>query len=354
VSGVDGPTGGVGFSPSLTHYTVGGGWATWSNGYTGDVYATETQSVTLTLPDLTKAFYFYAEPDQFETFSMVATSDDGATSGPIAVDGFAGAQYFGFYATGSSSVKSITITGGDPDGFAVGEFGISSCTSYQTPPQWNTASAQTITPGVEPLNVIISACSNVSLGDIKSAMTGWDTATFFGVLPCISSENADVSGDGYVPQEEAWRLDGCYIGNQLSLGGAEDHVRFWNQPVEGSRYGAWFVTASLETACVQLPGSADLVPLAEHLEYLDHPFRSKLWHCIDGGRNADGTPTSFYSDGYDLGAALFVDDLESAAQAKGWVVKTSVDPRPAGTGQGGVAFGGSVLVVTVQLPPEVA
>lgn len=41
VSGVQGPTGTVSFAPDLTHSTVDSGWQTWSNGYQGDVYATQ-------------------------------------------------------------------------------------------------------------------------------------------------------------------------------------------------------------------------------------------------------------------------------------------------------------------------
>jgi len=127
VSGVAGPTGTgtLGFSPSLDHELVGQGWATWSNGYSGDVYATSATSVTLSLPSSTKAFYLYAEPEEFMTFSITATSSDGTTSGAVPVAGEAGAEYFGFYATGSAALSSITVSGADPDGFAVGEFGIS-------------------------------------------------------------------------------------------------------------------------------------------------------------------------------------------------------------------------------------
>ncbi|MBV9447611.1 MAG: M23 family metallopeptidase [Streptosporangiaceae bacterium] len=136
VSSVNGPaetlspagtrqTGTIGFSPSLEHCLVGGCWLTWSNGYTGDVYDTGSQSITITLPAQANAFYFYAEPDQFMTFTMTATTSSGATSGPISVAGEAGAQYFGFYTTGAAPLKTITVTGSDPDGFAIGEFGIS-------------------------------------------------------------------------------------------------------------------------------------------------------------------------------------------------------------------------------------
>jgi hypothetical protein len=126
VSSVAGPTGTLGFSPSLEHcLTPNGCWQTWSNNYSGDVYATAAGSITLTLPPATRAFYFYAEPDQFMTFTMTATSSDGTTSGSIPVAGLSGARYFGFYSTGSASLTTITVSGSDPDGFAVGEFGVS-------------------------------------------------------------------------------------------------------------------------------------------------------------------------------------------------------------------------------------
>jgi hypothetical protein len=128
VSSVAGPTGDLGFSPALEHCLTPnseGCWQTWSNGYSGDVYATSSGSITMTLPPGTKAFYFYAEPDEFMTFSITATSDDGTTSGSVPVAGENGAEYFGFYATGSATISTITVTGADPDGFAVGEFGVS-------------------------------------------------------------------------------------------------------------------------------------------------------------------------------------------------------------------------------------
>jgi hypothetical protein len=130
VSGVNDPAGTIGFSQPLSHDVIGECWATWSNGYSGDVYdtfnaasATPTQ-VTITLPAGTNAFYFYAEPQQFAVFSVQATAQDGTTSGPIDVQGEGGAQYFGFYGTGGATLSSITVTTADPTGFAVGEFGI--------------------------------------------------------------------------------------------------------------------------------------------------------------------------------------------------------------------------------------
>lgn len=126
------PIGGaVAFGPALTHALVGSNWATWSNGYTGDVYTDYNVlpngdiRVTVTLPPGTGAFYAYAEPNLFQDYDMSATAAGGATSGNITVYGDAGAKYFGFYATCGHTLHSITYTdsGGD-SGMAIGEFGI--------------------------------------------------------------------------------------------------------------------------------------------------------------------------------------------------------------------------------------
>jgi len=124
VTSVSGPTGGVTFSPALIHGKIGyDGWLTWSNGYTGDVYASSGGKLTITLPAGTQAFYFYAEPDSFGTVAFTATAQDGTSSGPIEVAGGAGAKYFGFYTTSSSSpVSSITVSASGE--FAVAEFGV--------------------------------------------------------------------------------------------------------------------------------------------------------------------------------------------------------------------------------------
>jgi hypothetical protein len=130
VSGVQDPAGTILFSQALQCLTVPDGWRTWSHGYTGDVYftgesSTEESSVTIDLPTGTKAFAFSAEPNTFGSFTVEAIADDGTSSEPIDIEGDSGARYFGFYGTGAQSVASITISASDPEGFAVGEFGIS-------------------------------------------------------------------------------------------------------------------------------------------------------------------------------------------------------------------------------------
>ena len=89
----------------MNHREIGNGWATWSHGYTGDVYYNNgDNNITMTMPAGTGAFYFYAEPDPFETFSITATADDGTIT--IPVTGSAGANGFGFWTAGTRSRRS--------------------------------------------------------------------------------------------------------------------------------------------------------------------------------------------------------------------------------------------------------
>lgn len=119
------PIGGVvGFSPNVSLTEVGVDWATWSHGYTGDVYTTGGGlSITLTMPAGTGAFYFYAEPNNFSTYNITALS--GGVPVAQMTAGNAGANYFGFYGTGGDTISSIVVTFAQGSGGgAVGEFGI--------------------------------------------------------------------------------------------------------------------------------------------------------------------------------------------------------------------------------------
>jgi hypothetical protein len=225
---------------------------------------------------------------------------------------------------------------------------------YCAPVSWDTQRAATPLPQipafVEPLNVVISARSTVSLAGIQQAMGDWHTVstktsvTLSGIhLQCISSEAADVTGGGYVPQNQAWRLGGCVGGNALSISGNEDHARIWNQPVKGSKDGAWFVAASYETMCLVKDGKLETASEDEGYAAL-HP--GKAYHCVDGG------PGSFHTshpDGYADGAATFVAAIASAAKAKGWHFSQQIITvtRDAEAGEGGVPFDHDVYVLTV-------
>jgi hypothetical protein len=133
VNNVAGPNGTVTFSAPVEHFTIGNGWGTWSNGYTGDVYYTNgATSVVLTMPTGIQAFYLYAEPTDFGSFTITATAQDGTTSTPVSASGNGGATFFGFSGSGGATIASITVSTADPSGFAIGEFG--SCAVPPPPP----------------------------------------------------------------------------------------------------------------------------------------------------------------------------------------------------------------------------
>lgn len=125
---------------NLVKRTIGAGWATWSHGYTGPVYESPTAggsqtTRTLTLPAGTTAFYMYVEPNTFNVFNVECVTNSGVSSGLIPVNGSAGANGFGFYATYGDTLSTVTVTV-DPagNGFAIGEFGASDVFVY-IPPQ---------------------------------------------------------------------------------------------------------------------------------------------------------------------------------------------------------------------------
>ena len=113
-------TGDVGFSTSMNVRRIASGWATWSHGYTGVVYYTNgATSMTMSLPADTGAFLAYVEPNPFTWQTFTATADDG-TSVSFSAHGSSGANGFGFYGTGGTTITSIAVTGSTD--FAIGEF----------------------------------------------------------------------------------------------------------------------------------------------------------------------------------------------------------------------------------------
>jgi virginiamycin B lyase len=224
------------------------------------------------------------------------------------------------YATPGRAVPANEIASGPGDAlwFTMGTRGIgrlpagnpSPCTrDYEKPGSWNTATVKSTIPGladyIEPINVIISACSTISLSNIQAELGDWASvypAVFDqdGVhFECISPESANVASHGYVTQQRSWRLVNiplaplpsdlkiCYYANKLSFTGDENHARIWNQPVPGSQYGAWFITASYETACASVNGRLEpfQAPDGSYQLHGDH------WHCVDGGPEATTSST---------------------------------------------------------------
>ncbi|WP_375690755.1 VPLPA-CTERM sorting domain-containing protein [Pseudooceanicola sp. LIPI14-2-Ac024] len=125
VTDVASPLGGsLGFSNTVSLREIGSSWATWSHGYTGDVYFNDSSSLTLIMPAETVAFYFYAESNSFSTFEFTVT-ELGGESITTSILGDGGANGFGFFGTAGSLISSITITTeSGASGFAVGEFGV--------------------------------------------------------------------------------------------------------------------------------------------------------------------------------------------------------------------------------------
>lgn len=165
VTTVPAPTGGVlTFDRPVGHEKIGDGWGNWSHGYTADVYCTTAvnctggtpgpgeESLLMTLPTNTFAFYFYAESDKFATFHFTATAQDGTSSGAVPVTTPDGAKYFGFFSNDPSNpIVSITVTTdltSTDFGFAIGEFGISNQVPAPVPPAPTTTQAPPPAPAV--------------------------------------------------------------------------------------------------------------------------------------------------------------------------------------------------------------
>src|ERR1700733_6387927 len=170
---------------------------------------------------------------------------------------------------------------------------------------------------------------------LMRSRTAWPTG---GSVPgwCLSPEQANVTG-AFVNQQQSWRLESdelgsgvisCAQGNSLSLSGQEDHARFWNQPIRGSKYGAWFASASYETLCVNLDNTMQPAKNYSNGKLLLFELEGRLWHCIDGSQGSLG------ADGYDPGAQSLVISLQAAGSLAHWDVNVQTIQAPAGTGEG--------------------
>jgi hypothetical protein len=128
VSSVTGPTGAVGVSPSM--YDASGAYP--KNGTSNYLVANGlVQSVTLTMPPGTGAFYVYAgwecncgggSPPTSE--SITATAQDGTSGGPVSV-ALGAPSYFGMYAACGSSLQTVKLSfTGQQWTMILGAFGI--------------------------------------------------------------------------------------------------------------------------------------------------------------------------------------------------------------------------------------
>jgi hypothetical protein len=178
------PGGAINFNVPLSKRSIPASWLTWSHGYAGDVYTLETgTTVTIVMPADTRAFRFYAQPDDFDTYVITATAHDGTTSGPIPVAGFEGAHYFGFYATDATlATVKVELTNPAANGFAIGELGIGLGNVRR-----DSSVVKSVAPtgGVAPGDVVTFTV-NIQVGSVKNNAVLQDIFTGGGMAPDTS------------------------------------------------------------------------------------------------------------------------------------------------------------------------
>jgi hypothetical protein len=197
VTTVPSPLGGdLAFSIAMSHRKVGLTWLSWSHGYTGDVYSSKGRnSVTLTVPAGTSAFYLYAEPTMLSVHDITATVQDG-TPVTQSVDGLGGACGYGFYGTDGSKITTIKIDYDGPKGFAIGEFGISKVIPKPPP-----AVQIDIKPGSYPNSINLRSKGVVPVAvlttdNFDASTIDPGTVQFAGASPVRSTlEDVDRDGD---------------------------------------------------------------------------------------------------------------------------------------------------------------
>lgn len=104
------------FDNQVNKRTIGAGWASWSGGFTGDVfYSNGFTSITADISAI-DAFGLELEPNPFEIVTMTLTLEDGTVLTQD-VDGAGGAKFFGWVGAGIASFTMSAATD-----FAFGRF----------------------------------------------------------------------------------------------------------------------------------------------------------------------------------------------------------------------------------------
>ncbi len=127
VSTVPAPSGlSLTFDQPVEHLVVGSSWFGWGRGYTGDVYATDLTSfsLTITLPADTTRFVFYAMPSDLVIQPFTVSETSSVTPLVQSIDGNADAAGFLFVAAPGTTLNQVFIS--STGSFAVGEFFASS------------------------------------------------------------------------------------------------------------------------------------------------------------------------------------------------------------------------------------
>lgn len=110
------------FDQPVEHLVVGSSWLGWGQGYSGDVYATDPTSfsLTITLPADTTRFAFYAMPSDLVIQPFTVSETSSVTPLVQSIDGNADAAGFLFVAAPGTTLDQVFIT--STGSFAVGEF----------------------------------------------------------------------------------------------------------------------------------------------------------------------------------------------------------------------------------------
>ena len=133
VTTVPSPSGlNLAFDQGLEHLTVGYSWFNWGQAYSGDVYATDPTSfsLTITLPADTTRFVFYAMPSDLVVRTFTASETSSGSSLVQAIDGGGDAAGFLFVAAPGSTLDQVFINSNAA--FAVGEFLLTSIPEAST------------------------------------------------------------------------------------------------------------------------------------------------------------------------------------------------------------------------------
>jgi len=123
VSTVPSPSGlDLTFNQPVEHLVVGSSWLGWGQGYSGDVYATDPTSfsLTITLPADTTRFVFYAMPSDLVIQPFTVSETSSVTPLVQSIDGNADAAGFLFVAAPGTTLNQVFIS--STGSFAVGEF----------------------------------------------------------------------------------------------------------------------------------------------------------------------------------------------------------------------------------------
>ena len=137
IPGVPGPaTGSLTVAPGTTKFTMPGTWNdSWRNSYTGPIFFSSATTATLTLPARTTAFHVFISPNTFGTFTVVATTNSGTTSGTITINDNNPTTVpgLGFYTTtAGETIQTIRLVTNDAAGMAMGLFGLAQAPAAPT------------------------------------------------------------------------------------------------------------------------------------------------------------------------------------------------------------------------------